>query len=119
MVALNFTPEIKAAARMSAFIENSGQCTALRHLVVPPTAKEELIDVFKADSETSQSALESLEHSEFAKIIETSPFQLREGYEKLSNFKVAYKVGEKFPEEIEEHWREVSTTPIYCLLTMF
>lgn len=48
-----------------------------------------------------------MEHSEFAKILDNSPFQVREGYEKLPDLKVAYKFGDKFPEEIEENWREV------------
>lgn len=107
MVALDFNTDIKNAARLSAFIENSGQCTALRHLVVPEgTEKSEIVD-FLNRQEVCPSALDSLEKSDFSKIIETSPFQLREGYEQLPNLKVAYKIGEKFPEEIDENWREV------------
>jgi hypothetical protein len=33
MVATHFTPAVKEATRMAAQIENSGQCTAMRHLV--------------------------------------------------------------------------------------
>eukprot|EP01127_Copromyxa_protea_P007034 TRINITY_DN16971_c0_g1_i1.p1 TRINITY_DN16971_c0_g1~~TRINITY_DN16971_c0_g1_i1.p1 ORF type:complete len:724 (-),score=199.66 TRINITY_DN16971_c0_g1_i1:38-2056(-) len=107
MVALNFTEPIKNAAKLSAFIENSGQCTALRHLVIPPTEKSEILKVFQDNSAVVPSALASLEKSGFANIIDASPFTVREGYEQLPGLKVAYKIGDKLPEDIEENWREV------------
>jgi hypothetical protein len=74
------------------------------------TFSEDILKIFgDASSASGPSALNSLEHSEFAKILETSPFQVREGYEKIPDLKVAYRFGEKFPEEIEENWREVCT----------
>ena len=47
LVAPKMTPGAKEAIRFSAGIENSGQCTALRHAVVGGATKEEVEDIFR------------------------------------------------------------------------
>jgi acyl-CoA reductase-like NAD-dependent aldehyde dehydrogenase len=41
-VATAFTDEVAAAVRMSTLIENSGQCTAMRHFVVPGCSEDDI-----------------------------------------------------------------------------
>ena len=44
MVATELSDEVAAATRMSSLIENSGQCTAMRHLVVPACSESDVTD---------------------------------------------------------------------------
>eukprot|EP00501_MAST-03F_sp_TOSAG23-6_P002413 GSMAST32.ASY1.ANO1.2522.1 assembled CDS len=86
LVSTSLTPEVSDAIRMSATIENSGQCTALRHAVVPCTL-DEAHSIFDG-CVTLSSPNEALKKGEFAAIYDFASDNLP-GY------------------GIEEHWRNV------------
>jgi hypothetical protein len=110
LVSTVLNDKIAEAIRLSCLIENSGQCTALRHVVIPPKKdlEETVIKMFDQVT-TTPTAKHSLEVSEFASIIEGAPFSVSEGYHKHPTKPVAYKIGtEGLPKgEIDEHWRQV------------
>eukprot|EP01126_Amoeba_proteus_P061573 TRINITY_DN827_c0_g1_i12.p1 TRINITY_DN827_c0_g1~~TRINITY_DN827_c0_g1_i12.p1 ORF type:complete len:614 (+),score=115.61 TRINITY_DN827_c0_g1_i12:622-2463(+) len=107
MVIMEQNSEIEKAASLSCTIENSGQCTAARHLVTPYMSEEKVVEMLGNGCGTSPITLDSFERKEFAKIIESFPFKLREGYKKHPELNIAYKVSDSFPAEIDENWREV------------
>ena len=126
MLALGLPPNVAAAAAMSATIENSGQCTALRVLIAPekdvaPAAVESLFDTTPIGEDASG----YLAAGEFAGLLEPPPrdsatheadaARTPNGYTAHASRRVSYKVradlpdapGTTAPEPFEEHWRQV------------
>lgn len=111
LVATKLTTQISEAIRISASIENSGQCTALRHAVVPSISDEDVSHIFDATAAAS-SALECLKSNQFAGV-----FDFKEGkanslpdgkYEKHPRENAYYRVNNDLPEDnLDEYWRRV------------
>lgn len=84
MLTTALTPQVAAAVQMSACIENSGQCTALRHLVAPSCTntwiEKQVFEGVKLISEP----VESVRESSFASLYEggVSSAASRDGYAK-------------------------------------
>eukprot|EP00471_Norrisiella_sphaerica_P010879 CAMPEP_0184495390 /NCGR_PEP_ID=MMETSP0113_2-20130426/31146_1 /TAXON_ID=91329 /ORGANISM="Norrisiella sphaerica, Strain BC52" /LENGTH=710 /DNA_ID=CAMNT_0026881557 /DNA_START=106 /DNA_END=2238 /DNA_ORIENTATION=- len=96
---------IEEAMRTSALIENSGQCTALRHAVLPRVTDKEVHDIFSRVS-TVKDEREALTNGTFASLFSSKPFTETKGYQAHSTYAVEYKVQPSLPVEIEEHWRK-------------
>jgi hypothetical protein len=123
MVALGLPNSVAAAAAMSATIENSGQCTALRVLVAPgaeatPATVEAMFDTTSGGGD----APGYLAAGEFAGLLEPPPMSMEGGAPITpagytahpSTARVSYRVRPDLPappgaEEsaFEEHWRQV------------
>lgn len=108
MVAGVWTPAIAEAVRMSAAIENSGQCTALRHLVAPGCTPSDIAEAF-AKQAVVECPSDSLAAKEFSAIFKKHPFKLLPGYTAHpSGQPIAYKVTSAFPgDDLDEMWRQV------------
>lgn len=113
MVAESLNAEVAAAARMSNLIENKGQCTAMRHLVVPNADPSIVEAVYARGADCLvASAAESLETKEFAGIFRDQPLkgELAPGYVRipgeLGNY-VAFRHSSTLPTDINEQWREI------------
>lgn len=104
-----FTKEVAAAARMSNLIEHKGQCTALRHLVLPGATDADLKDMY-SEATCSASAAESLRNKEFSAQLKPLVKPLAAVYSLLTtegHAEVAVKhCGEHPPKDINEQWRE-------------
>ena len=129
MVATRLTPAVADAARMSALIENSGQCTAMRHLVAPRLTGADLTDagtgVFANDRVASaDEASGALAEGEFAALLApAAPQGCVDGYERHvagGSSAVAFKVSADVDGSqrdnfaallpgpgVDEHWRQV------------
>lgn len=122
MVAANgATPTVQQAIRWSVGIENSGQCTAMRHLVAPgltPADVDAILAPMEAD--VIASPKDSLATGGFAGLFVDdaggwgASFDaegVATGYTRHSRqaVKAAYRVGaaSELPYGIEEHWRRV------------
>eukprot|EP00930_Biecheleria_cincta_P027468 TRINITY_DN19297_c0_g3_i1.p1 TRINITY_DN19297_c0_g3~~TRINITY_DN19297_c0_g3_i1.p1 ORF type:complete len:745 (-),score=116.88 TRINITY_DN19297_c0_g3_i1:91-2283(-) len=114
-----------AAARMSSLIENSGQCTAMRHLVTNACAPNDLKRIFEGVQAVDSSA-DSLRQGAFDGLFKkwAASFQAASGYELLAPpasasgaQSIAFRIsqGQLAPKSLEEHWRrvylDVSTPP--------
>ena len=108
LVAPTLTPQVKEAIRFSAMIENSGQCTALRHAVVKADSDEEVESLF-AGAPVVTTPQDSLRAGEFAGIFADSPVEpTPAGYTKVDGLNAHYKVSTSLPEDgVEEYWRKV------------
>jgi len=107
LVATSLTPEVETAIRLSGMIENKGQCTAMRHCVVPECT-EMTVDKIFAPTPVVHTPLQSLEDGIFAGIFsgmnERAPTA---GYKKLpSQPTIQYRMASCPPAEIDECWRE-------------
>lgn len=111
MVTDNLNENVAGAARISNLIENKGQCTAMRHLVVAGGGAGDVEKVY-AEGEAClvANAAESLETQQCAGIFRDQPLKspLVEGYERLpgalSEY-VAFKFSPTLPNDINEEWR--------------
>ena len=97
MVATGLDDDVAAASRMSTLIENSGQCTAMRHLIVPQCTDDDVVSrIFDASAvSVIGDASEALESGEFAALFESHPTAAAEppeGYSTHPSLPVAYKV---------------------------
>jgi len=117
MVATKMTPEVEQAVAWSTAIENSGQCTALRHLVAP-CSEESITETFKNGIEVISSPTDSLRKGGFAGVFSdwAKSFDAETGYNIVGpNIPVAITVRSELPSEIEEGWRrlymDVTTKP--------
>jgi len=114
MVAPKLDAPIEAAVRMSSTIENSGQCTAMRHLVTddPNFSEADLAQVF-APAQATDSAAESLRRGAFDGLFRSwaEGFQAEEGYQVLQANGAqppAFRISKGLsPQNLEEHWRRV------------
>ena len=104
LCAPRFTEEIKDAVLLSATIENSGQCTALRHACVGGISDVEAESVFD-NSESLKTPRDALEKGAFSGIFDDAPFSLSPEYQATkSNF--AFRVSQHLPPDgIDEKWR--------------
>lgn len=116
LVSTEATPEVMQAIRWSAMIENSGQCTALRHAVI--NTDESTVRSMFDDSKAVSSSAESLEKHEFANVFENYPFETLEGYtihRPSHGQPCAYRISDELPpDSLSEQWRQVYvdvTTP--------
>ncbi|KAL9182185.1 hypothetical protein ACHAXT_012837 [Thalassiosira profunda] len=116
LISLDWTKGVQDAVRMSASIECAGQCTALRHAVVPETVQLKDIEAMFEDVTHTESPVEALRASAFDGVFEshggTSPPSLSdEVYTKHATKDAYFKVGTAFPapanDEMEEYWRKV------------
>lgn len=99
MVATTLSDKVAAATRMSTLIENSGQCTAMRHLIVPACTEAEVVDkIFTAASvRMIDHARDALESGEFASMYRSHPTaagsdSAPDGYSKHPSLPIAFKV---------------------------
>ena len=109
LVASSLTPKIAEAIRFSAMIENSGQCTALRHCVVPNATAEGVAGIFQGAPVVTTPA-DSLKRGEFAGLFADSPVEknVPPAYSKVPNLNAYYKISSSLPEDgMEEYWRKV------------
>mmetsp|Transcript_922 Transcript_922/g.2060 ORF Transcript_922/g.2060 Transcript_922/m.2060 type:complete len:737 (-) Transcript_922:44-2254(-) len=113
MVTPNLDEETEAAVRMSTAIENSGQCTAMRHLVTNSCSKADLERIFQP-VRAVDSSKESLESNGFDCVFRTwtKSFEAAKGYDTVQptcegSQPVAVRIDEELPKDIEEHWRRV------------
>merc|ERR1719271_1356106 len=107
LVSTALTPEVSTAIRLSGMIENKGQCTAMRHFVLPDCTEATVDDIFKPTPVVS-TPLKSLEERIFAGIFEgvnqRKPYP---GYKQLpSHPEIHFRMADRAPSEIEECWRE-------------
>ena len=110
LVAPQMTQEISDAIQLSCMIENSGQCTALRHAYVGGATDEDMVSMFDA-APTISSPQDALENGAFAGVFDDThpaPFHLAKGYSTHPNHSnIAYRVSSHLPEDdIDEHWRQ-------------
>ena len=108
LVATRLTPAVSDAIKLSATIENSGQCTALRHAVVQ-CDEGDVASMLSAVPVLSGPA-EALRNGEFAGIFDFSPpAKAVSGYTyHADNGKIAYRYSTNLPpDDIEEEWRNV------------
>lgn len=112
MVTTKMTDEIKQAIRWSVAIENSGQCTAMRHLVAPNVDEKFVDELFEAGTvPTIDTSLDSLKVNGFAGFFTewAGSFEQQPGYKRPSNGDVplAFKVSDNLPYGIDEGWRRM------------
>jgi len=113
-VSTTLSDEVAAASRMSTLIENSGQCTAMRHLIVPACTEAEVVDkIFSTESvRMIDHASEALEGGEFAAMYRNHPTAVGsdsapDGYTKHPSLPIAFKVSDSLPgDDIDEMWRQ-------------
>eukprot|EP01134_Creolimax_fragrantissima_P001196 CFRG1196T1 len=132
MVTTHLTEKVSEAVNMSAAIENSGQCTALRHLVTPQCTSDTIEEIFNPDNfKIVEKAADSLRVEGFSAQLggwadsfstEVPPTHTQH----TSAAPIAYRVSSydskstsaehksELPYGIEEHWRrcyvDVTTT---------
>jgi hypothetical protein len=113
LVTTEWTPQVKQAIRMSACIESSGQCTALRHLVAPAGTSVADISEMLAESKAINSANDSLRNGEFDGVFENhegsapGPSE-KDGYQRHEKVDASFRLADHLPpNNIEEYWRKV------------
>jgi hypothetical protein len=107
-------PAVRDAIRMSATIESSGQCTALRHVVAPIGTTEQDIAELLSSTNNIASAGEALRQGAFDGIFadhtgsQPGPSSDK-GYKRHIEADASYRVLEDHlpPNGIEEYWRRV------------
>ena len=117
LISTKLTPDIAQAIRWSATIENSGQCTALRHAVVPNATEADVVALLNGGDKITSSS-ESLINGGFANLFDGHPIApLENGYTEINppshEQACAYKLntnGNGMPlpvDNLDEHWRQV------------
>jgi hypothetical protein len=107
LVATSLTPEVSTAIRLSGMIENKGQCTAMRHFVLPGCTEKTVDDIF-APTPVVQTPLQSLQDGIFAGIFEgVNDREVASGYKRLpSQPMIHFRMADTPRNNIEECWRE-------------
>ena len=114
LITAEWTDGVKDAIRTSASIECAGQCTALRHAVVPDTVKQDDIETMFNDMTHITSPVDSLTNSGFDGVFDShagtnSPTDAM--YTKHTTKDAYFKLGPEFPspenDEVDEYWRKV------------
>eukprot|EP00581_Thalassiosira_minuscula_P008497 CAMPEP_0183706686 /NCGR_PEP_ID=MMETSP0737-20130205/3445_1 /TAXON_ID=385413 /ORGANISM="Thalassiosira miniscula, Strain CCMP1093" /LENGTH=808 /DNA_ID=CAMNT_0025934161 /DNA_START=81 /DNA_END=2507 /DNA_ORIENTATION=- len=117
LITAEWTKGVQDAIRMSASIECAGQCTALRHAVVPESVQLKDIEAMFDDMTHVSSPVDALKKSAFDGVFDshggtTSPQSSRDAvYTKHATKDAYFKVGPAFPTpesgEMDEYWRKV------------
>ena len=115
LIATEWSPEVQDAIRMSASIECAGQCTALRHAVVPESVKLSDVEAMFNGVTHVASPVDALRQSSFDGVFEkhggTSAPVDKPEYKKHPTKDAYFKVSTQFPApqsgEMEEYWRKV------------
>jgi hypothetical protein len=120
LVTLDWTRAIQRAVKISATIESSGQCTALRHCIVPPTVElEQVEDLFSSvqSIETAPQAVKAMQFDGvFAKHAGSPEPPVGDAlymYHRHNQADAFYKVSDTLPasssssSELTEYWRKV------------
>lgn len=110
LVAPAMTPEISDAVQLSAMIENSGQCTALRHACVGGATVADMDAMFE-NAPVVSSPADALRNGAFAGVFDAThppPFNLVDGYSSHKDHaNIAYRIGTDLPsDDIQEQWRQ-------------
>jgi hypothetical protein len=110
-VALNMSDKISDAIRTSASIESSGQCTALRHCVVPHSTNDEDLDSILQPIKPISDAQDALRERTFDRVFKNHDGSARpesDSYKHIAASDVYFKIGVDFPmPSINEYWRRV------------
>lgn len=112
LIALDWTDKIQEAIRMSATIESSGQCTALRHAVVPAKITEEDVRNMLETTKEIESASEAVQSGDFDCVFPnhegSRPGPNSEGYKRHESVDASYRISDSLPPNgIDEFWRKV------------
>ena len=114
-----FTAEMKAAIATSASIESAGQCTALRHVIVPPSFTEDDVEGIMAScAQTIDSPVEALRQKKCDGIFPNTDSKgppESAGYKFDEKSHSYWKLNDKLPEPtteegkngLPEYWRKV------------
>ena len=113
LIATDWTPPIQEAIRISASIECAGQCTALRHAVVPLSVGD--IDVQDMFGKTLPiaSAADAMKASVFDGVFTdhagNPPGPSDDGYSRHPTADASYRIAVNSlpPNDLNEHWRKV------------
>jgi hypothetical protein len=97
---------------MSAKIETSGQCTALRHVVAPAKTSEEDVTRILDGAVSVSSATEAMKMDAFDGVFANHkgsvPGPSDGGYKRHPTLDASYRVANNFPpNDIDEYWRKV------------
>jgi hypothetical protein len=111
LVTTEWTPSVQGAIRMSATIESAGQCTALRHCVVPSNvSKENIQQVFTKTAGITDPA-DAVKKGMFDGVYknhEGTKGPDDEDYTYLTEDDVYIKINKGLPRrDIDEYWRKV------------
>ena len=111
LVSTEWTLNIREAIRMSATIESSGQCTALRHAVIPSSTQvSEVFETTMSIPDASYALQNNMFDGVFANHKGSHPPPDEEEYEYLEGADTFVKVRkDNFPEgHMQEYWRKVT-----------
>lgn len=109
MVAEALPQSVADAARMSNLIEHKGQCTAMRHLVVPKLSEADVESKVYGSASMAESAADSMEAATFFNTLAANPLnKVAPGYKTLPGAlsNIAVRHSAELPKSIEEMWRE-------------
>lgn len=113
MVTTEFNDSIRDAIRMSAAIESSGQCTALRHCVIPESVSTDQVhEIFKSVQDVPD-AVTALKGNMFDGVFANhkgSKAPSTDEYTHEGETDTFFKVSSSLPdanEPMEEYWRKV------------
>lgn len=113
LVATDWTPEIQQAIRTSAAIECAGQCTALRHAMIPPSVMDADIEDMLDGTTHVASAEDALKANGFDGVFVdhrgSPPGPSKDGYSRHPHVDASYRISAKSlpPNYLDEHWRKV------------
>jgi hypothetical protein len=112
LVTTTWTEAVQDAIRVSASIESSGQCTALRHVVAPKGTTEEDVSKLLGNIPQIDGAPEALKKGAFDGILAnhqgSPPGPSEDGYKRHPTIDASFRLANRLPpNDIEEHWRKV------------